>query len=141
AQIVKKEVAQEVESLASSFWRVVVKKLRLDNNRLKYDDDAAPVLTRGIDYSHLDARELNLHADDFLFAGDTVSGKILKGNLRENSGIVLTDLRPDFLYGPRQSYLNHLVIATPGSLIRRSVNVSYPSPEAMQKDINSICLN
>src|SRR5690606_6979953 len=141
AQVVKKEAAQEVESLASSFWRIGVKELRLDNNRLKYDDDAAPVLTRGIDYSHLDVKALNLHADNFLFAGDTISGNIVKGNFREKSGFILTDLRTDFLYGPRQSYLNNLVIATPGSLIRRSVNVSYPSLEAIQKDINSIYLN
>src|SRR5690606_10088440 len=141
AQIIKKEAAQEVESLASSFWRMSAKKLRLDDNRLKYDDDASPFLTRGMDYSHLDAKDMNLHVDNFLFAGDTVSGNILKGSLSEKSGFILTDLKTEFLYGPRQSYLNNLVISTPGSLIRRSIQVSYPSLEAMQKDINSLYLN
>ena len=141
AELIKKEVKQEVESLQQSFWRVGVKTLRLDDNRLKYDDDSSPELYNGIDYAHLDARDLSFHADDFLFAGDTISGKILKGNFNEQSGFVLTGLRTDFFYGPRQSYLRNLVIQTPGSLIRRSAAISYPSLEAMQKDLGSLTLN
>ena len=141
AELIKKEVKQEVESLQKSFWRVGVKTLRLDNNRFKFDDDSSPELYNGIDYAHLDAKELSLHADDFLFAGDTISGKISKGNFSEQSGFILTGLRTDFFYGPRQSFLRNLVIQTPGSLIRRSAAISYPSLEAMQKDLGSLTLN
>lgn len=141
AELIKKEVKQEVESLQQSFWRVGVKTLRLNDNRLKFDDDSSPELVNGIDYAHLDAKNLTLHADDFLFAGDTISGKISKGNFSEQSGFILTGLRTDFFYGPRQSYLRNLVIQTPGSLIRRSAAISYPSLEAMQKDLGSLTLN
>ncbi|MBA2499598.1 MAG: translocation/assembly module TamB domain-containing protein [Chitinophagaceae bacterium] len=141
AELIKKEVKQEAESLQQSFWRFGVSTLRLDNNRLKFDDDTAPELSYGIDYAHLDARDLTLHADDFLFAGDTVSGKIIRGNFREQSGFILSGLRTDFFYGPRQAFLRNLVIKTPGTIIRRSAMISYPSLEAIQNDLGLLTLN
>jgi len=54
--------------------------------------------------------------------------------MQEKSGFVLNSLHANFLYAGNQAYLKDLGIQTPGSAIQRSLVVSYPSIEAVQKD-------
>lgn len=140
ADVVKKEAKQEAAGIAQSNFRFAVDNIRLDNNRFKYDDDATPEQSYGMDYAHIDIRNLDFHANNFLFAGDTISGVVTKGNFTEKSGFVLSDLRADFLYGPRHTYVRNFLFRTPGSLIRRSAEARYPSLEALQNDLASVTM-
>jgi len=144
---------QEVQT-AYLPWKITVEAIRLNNNHFVFDDNTKPRQSSGMDYAHLGIRNLTLHADKFLFNKDTISANIFKGGMREGSGFVLKTLNADLQYTNRGARLNNLYIQTapptpergafarlnsllirpPGSEIRGSVNVRYPSIEALQKN-------
>jgi len=138
---VAKQAKQEVESQADQGWKFNVNTIRLNNNHLKFDDDNQPKTSFGIDYSHLDADKLSLHVDNLHFQTDSITGNIIKGNMTERSGFVLNTLETEFMYGGRQSYLKDLLIETPGTRIRRHAVVTYPSLEAVSKNIGTLGMN
>ncbi|HUQ66111.1 MAG TPA: hypothetical protein VM101_08150, partial [Flavitalea sp.] len=141
AKIVAEEVKQETEQQVKSGWRVLVKSIELNNNNFTFTDDNAPVLKQGMDYSHLDAKAVTLHAENFIFNPDSIGGRITKGQMTEQSGFQLNTLEADFLYSGKQAYLHDLLIETPGTILRRSVELRYPSLAALQKNIGKLQLN
>ena len=141
AKLVAEEVKQETKQQVKSGWRVLVKNIQLNNNNLAFANDNEPRLKEGMDYSHLDAKGVTLHADNFIFNPDSISANITKGQMTEQSGFQLNTLQTDFLYSGNQAYLHNLLIETPGTILKRSVEIKYPSLAAMQKDIGKIQLN
>lgn len=133
AAVLNKKAAVLIDS-ANAGWRFQVAKTSLNDNNLRYDDNTKPALTSGIDYAHIYATGLHLTISNLLYSKDTIAGNISSGSLREQSGFVLTGLRSYFLYNGHQVYLKDLSLQTPGSFIQRSVAVTYPSLEAVQKD-------
>jgi translocation and assembly module TamB len=141
AEEVVKQVEQEVKSEAATGWRIYVDAIRLNNNHIQFINENEPRLSRGMDYAHIDARELTLHADNFVFANDSIAASITKGSMREQSGFVLNTLQTDFLYSGTQAYLNNLLIETPGTTLRRSLAIRYPSIASLQKNIGAMQLD
>ncbi len=127
AKVVKEQAAQEVVAESTAGWDFRVTKVRFDNNNIRYDDDNMPELSYGMDYAHLKADALTLHADNFVFKPDSTALNVLKGSFREKSGFVLSDLQGDILYGATQTRLNNLLIKTPGSEIKRNAELRYAS--------------
>lgn len=144
AELVAKKAEQVAEKTSApgedsvSGWRVTVKNIRLDNNNLAFSNDNEPVLKRGMDYAHIDAKGVTLHADDFLFSPDSIAGSITKGEIIEKSGFQLNALETDFLYANNEAYLRNLLLKTPGTVLRRSAAIRYPSIDALQKDIGKM---
>lgn len=134
AKVIAKEAAQELTAQAAQGFRFLTDRVRLDNNTIRFDNDAAPRLKYGMDFAHLDARELNLHVDDFILSNDSTGGKIVKGSFREKTGFVLQELTGDLLYAKNQAYLKNLYIKTPGSEIQRSAVLEYASIDALLKN-------
>jgi len=141
AKVVAEEVKQETSQQANSGWRVLVKNINLNNNNLSFENDNSPKLKQGMDYAHLDAKSVTLHASDFIFNPDSISAKVTKGELSERSGFRLNRFQTDFLYSGNQAYLHNLLLETPGTILRRSVDIKYPSLAALQKDIGKMQLN
>ena len=135
AKEVVKQVEQEVQSQAQKNWKFVVSKIRLNDNNIQFDNDNMPRVSGGMDYAHLKAEGLTLHANNFVFTMDSIAGEITKGQVTEQSGFQLNTLETKFMYAAKGAYLEDLLIETPGSVIRRSAAVQYPSMEALQKDI------
>ncbi|HSB92152.1 MAG TPA: translocation/assembly module TamB domain-containing protein, partial [Flavitalea sp.] len=138
---VAKQAEQEVESQAQQGWKFIVNTIRLNNDHLRFDNDNEPKAPSGIDYAHLDADKLTLHVDDLYFQTDSITGRITRGTMVERSGFVLNKLQTEFMYGGRQSYLKDLLIETPGTRIQRSAIVTYPSLEAVSKNIGTLGMN
>ncbi|MGN6435644.1 MAG: translocation/assembly module TamB domain-containing protein [Agriterribacter sp.] len=133
--VVKKEVQQEVESRADAGWRLRLGSLQLNDNNLAFDDDNAPWAKEGMDYMHLKADSVTLQLSDFIFAGDSIAGNIQKAYMQEQSGFVLQELQTNFLYSGKQAYVKDLLLKTPGTELKRKAVLTYPSLEALQKDI------
>ena len=138
AKEVIKQAEQEVQSQAQNNWRFMVKRIRFNDNNIQYDNDNMPRLSSGMDYAHLNAQKLTLHANDFVFTIDSIAGEITKAQLTEQSGFVLNTLHTKFQYAARGAYLEDLLLETPGTTIRRSAVIRYPSLEALQKDIGNL---
>ncbi len=142
ANVVVKEVKQEVKAQAESGgWRVTVDKINLAKNSFRMDDDNAPKAKQGMDYAHLHLRDLNFAASDIRYSSDTISGQITEGNFTEQSGFKLNTLETEFQYTAKGAYLHDLLVETPGTRLERSIEVSYPSLDALKRDISQLRLN
>ncbi|MEO8584478.1 MAG: hypothetical protein ABI415_11810, partial [Flavitalea sp.] len=125
----------------ASGWRLLVKNIALDNNNIILNDDSKPMVAKGIDYSHIDAKGITLHADNMVYGPDTISASITKGMVTEKSGLVLKTFETDFLYAGHEAYLKKLLIETPGTTLKRSIALKYPSLDVLKKDIGKLQLN
>jgi translocation and assembly module TamB len=138
AKVVVKEVKQELEARTESGWRVQIADLDLQENNFRLDDDNAPKAKQGMDYSHLDLRNLHFTADNIHYSADTIRGRITAGKVTERSGFTLQQLKTDFQYTAKGAYLHDLLVETPGTRLERSIEVRYPSLDAVQKDITRL---
>ncbi|MEO5997335.1 MAG: hypothetical protein ABIN89_11365, partial [Chitinophagaceae bacterium] len=138
AKAVKKQATQELQSQDEAGWRVTVGTIRLDKNNLQFDDDNKPKQLTGMDFAHLKADDLTVHVDNLLYSKDSISGSIKKAELKEQSGFQLNRWESDFLYANSEAYLKNLVLQTPGTELKRSVVLHYPSIEALKKNIGAL---
>ncbi len=122
-------------------WKFTVGAIRFNNNKFIYNDNTQPRTVRGMDYAHLGVSDLTLHADNFLFNRDTIAANILQGEMKEKSGFVLNELTTDFKYTEKGAVLNNLLIKTPGTELKRSAAVRYPSLAAIQSNPGLMELN
>lgn len=141
ARLAVQAIEQEAAAQTESGWRVTVDRIRLAKNDFRMDDDNAPKAAAGMDYAHLHLRGLDFSANDILYSSDTISGQITKGHFTEQSGFQLNELEANFQYTTTGAYLHDLFVATPGTRLERSIEVRYPSLEAVQKDISRLRLD
>lgn len=136
-----KENPNDTTIAEANGWRLLVKSIRLNNNNLAFSNDNEPTLKQGMDYAHIDAKNLNFHVDNLRYSPDSMSAQIIKGELLEKSGFQLKTLQTEFSYAATGAYLHNLLLETPGTTIRRSATVSYPSLETLKKDIGQLQMN
>ncbi|MBK8704141.1 MAG: hypothetical protein IPN33_11345 [Saprospiraceae bacterium] len=74
-------------------WELKAGLLRLNKSNIVFNDNTKPRQRSGMDYAHLDVRNLTLHADKLRLNKDTVTAKIVKGTLSESSGFVLQKIK------------------------------------------------
>ena len=137
ADLLVKEVSQEVEAQQQAGWNVKVDKILLDNNRIAFDNDNLPRQDYGMDFAHLLGDSLTLHVENLVMNEDSLGGKITKGSFREKNGFELDALQGELLYANTQTYLKDLYIKTPGSEIQRNAMLHYASYEALANDFAS----
>lgn len=140
AEVLNKKAAAVVDS-ANAGWRMQVGKTSLQNDNIQYDDETKPHLAAGMDFAHIKASQLTMEVNNLLYSKDSIAGNITKGSMQEQSGFVLNHFTTNFLYATGQAYLKDLSIQTPGSSIQRSIMVSYPSIEAIQKDPSRLIID
>ncbi|MFL5787135.1 MAG: translocation/assembly module TamB domain-containing protein [Flavisolibacter sp.] len=141
AKVVAKEANKKVVAAKTVGWDVRVAKIQLDNNALQFDNDNNPKQTRGIDFSHLVGDSISLYASNFIMNNDSTGLQVTKGSLKEKSGFRLSALQGDILYAQKETYLKNLYIKTPGSEIKKSLVLDYPSMEALTKDPARVLMN
>ena len=122
-------------------WKFTVGAVRFNNNNFVFNDNTKPRASRGMDYAHLNISDLTLHADNFLFNRDTIAANITSGSMREQSGFVLNELTTDLMYTEKGATLNNLLVRTPGTELKRSAIIRYPSLAALQNNMNLMELN
>ena len=119
---------------ATPGWHFRVASLRLNGNNFQFDDDNQRRQPAGMDYAHLNIQQLTLHGSSLSYTADSAAGTLTKGSLTEQSGFRLTRLQTRFLYSNHQSWLQDLILQTPGTLLQRSAVIKYPSLAGMMKD-------
>ena len=137
----KNEIKDEKKSTDTTYWRVAIEKINLDENNIAFDNDNILHQKAGMDYSHIHLQNLTLHANDFLYANDTIAAQILKGEIKGQNSFELTDLRGEFLYSNKHMYVMDLVLKTPASIVNCTADLRYPSIQAINKNPSSLSLN
>lgn len=128
-------------SAASMPWKFTVAAMRFDDNNFAYDDDTKPKAKAGMDFAHLAIKALTLHANNFLFHNDTIATNIVEGHMKEKSGFQLDKFQTDVVYTDKGASLQNILIQTPGSEIKRSAVIRYPSLAAIQKQMGLLELD
>ncbi|WP_345953179.1 translocation/assembly module TamB domain-containing protein [Mucilaginibacter sp. PAMB04168] len=126
---------------SSAPWRATVGKITFANNDIKFDNDATAPLRRGLDFAHMDIKNLSTDIDDLAYTTDTITGKVNQFTFSDKSGFNLKQFHTSFLYGPKSAYLKDLYVETPQTVIQRNLEVTYPSIESLTKNIGALGIN
>lgn len=130
-----------VDTAAAYNWRVNLGKGILNKIAFKYDDNAAPHIASGMDYSHLDFQGFSLNVNNLLYSSDTIKGNLSHAAVMEKCGLNIVEFRTNFLYCNQGALLKDLYILTPGTELQNLLDVKYPSLAAVQKDMNKLHVN
>lgn len=137
AKVVEQEAKKAAEATANN-WKLNLKDLNLENNNIRFDNFNMPVLKRGMDFAHLNIKDLNLNGEDIVYALDTISGKVNSGSFKEKSGFDLRKFETEFFYGAKEAYLKNLDIETSVTRIRDNIRVTYPSIASISTNLGEL---
>ena len=137
AEVLAKKTEPIADS-ASAGWQFSLASLDLHNTSIRFDNEGQPKQSHGMDYAHLDISNLNLDAGALYYTNDSLSGRINKGSFDEQSGFVLNALQTNFAYTDRGAHLRDLLLQTPGTTIRQSIQLHYPSVSSLQENLGSL---
>ncbi|AEW02073.1 protein of unknown function DUF490 [Niastella koreensis GR20-10] len=138
AELVKQKAKVEARDVANQSWLVNVKNINIQKTAFQYDDENQPRQTRVLDYGHLKATDLTLQARSFYMSGDTILASVQEGSLKEQSGFTLKQLQGDIVYTDKKVYADNLLVETPGTRIRNTIHLDYPSLESIKKNIGQL---
>lgn len=137
---VPKKVDTLVDTLPQSNWHVVANEVKLNNVNFALDNNSKPRQPKGMDYSHLDIRDLVLNSKDILYTGDTITGNIKHLSVKEKSGLDLKELRTVFAYNRQGALLNNLYLQTSNTVLQDHLEIHYPSLEALKTHLQNMQL-
>lgn len=133
AKVAAKEAMQEVEAVTEN-WKIHANAINLVNNDIRFDNFNMPIMSRGMDFGHMDIKNLNFAVEDLSFSIDSISARVLSGNFRDKSGFDLKEIRTVFNYGVKSMSLNELYVRSARSEIRDNIRLTYPSIESLVTD-------
>lgn len=119
---------------SATIFHILSNKLDLQRVNLIYNDLTAPIVRGGMDYSHLDFKNIKLQTQNLDLTPTKYKGEILQASLREKGGLTLQNLTARFVYTDHGASLGNLYLKTPSSLLRDTIAVSYPSLGAIEKN-------
>jgi translocation and assembly module TamB len=140
SKAVKKKPVDTTITAPTPSMKIISGDITLKNINLKYDDSSAPKAPSGMDFSHLDVQNFALNMSSLNYSSDTILASLKSASMQEKSGFILNDFTTDFSMNPSGVSLQNLLIQTPGSQIKNSLVISYPSIEAIKKNMGMLGL-
>lgn len=132
AEQVIEELEKELMVQETTGWNLRAGNIRLDNNQVKFDNDNRPTGGAGINYAHLDVKDLTLYADGLVLNRDSIGATISRAYINEEqSGFVLEQLEGDLLYATNEAYARNLLIKTPATEIKRNARIQFASRDEL----------
>ncbi|MBB3968612.1 translocation/assembly module TamB domain-containing protein [Mucilaginibacter phyllosphaerae] len=122
-------------------WTASLGKITLTNDNIKFDNDAQKPIARGLDFAHMNIKNLNADVQDLSYTPDSLSGKVNAFTFAEKSGLKINKFHTAFFYGPKNAYLKNLLVETPTSVIQKDLQVGYPSIESLTKNLGKLSIN
>jgi hypothetical protein len=119
-------------------WSAVLRKVSFNNDNIKYDNNAQAPLVKGLDYTHMNIRNLDADLENLAYNPDTISGKINNLSFAEKSGLNIKKLRAKFFYGPHKSYINDLYLETPQTVLQKRIELGYQSVDDISNNLGQL---
>lgn len=137
ARLVAEKAKKEVKDLTSKNWYIAVNNVRVQSSTIQFDDQNQPRRSKVLDYGHLKASDIALQVNNVVMNldEDSITANVQQAAFKEQSGFTLQQLKGDFLYTGKRTYANNLLVQTPGTLIKHTIQLEYPSLESIQKNI------
>ncbi len=114
-------------------WKVQIGEISLKKVDFQFDYNnyaAQP----GLDYRHMNLKNINLEADDLAYAVNNSSGKINSFSVTDKSGLNVQALTTNFSYTNKGASLKNLYLKTPQTQLRKEIVVTYPSIESLKEN-------
>ncbi len=111
----------------TSGWQATLSRLFLQNNRIRFDDQSQPRQPKGLDYAHLDLRDVALNGRNVAYHPDRITAGIRQGTFRASSGLTLRRLDADAVYTDQRVTVKNLLVQTPQTLLRDGLELTYDS--------------
>ncbi|MBO9199289.1 MULTISPECIES: translocation/assembly module TamB domain-containing protein [Niastella] len=138
AKLVKEKAKTEAKDIANQSWLVNLGNINIQKTNFQFDDENQPRQNEVLDYGHLNATDITLQARSFLMDNDTIMTSIQEGSLKEQSGFTLKQLQGDLVYTNKKVYADNLLVETPGTRIKHTIHLDYPSLESIKKNIGHL---
>jgi translocation and assembly module TamB len=135
AKLVAEKAKTEAKDVADQGWLVNVSNVNIQKTAFQFDDENQPRQKQVLDYGHLKATDVTLQARHFFMNKDTITASIQEGALKEQSGFTLKQLQSDLVYTGKKVYADNLLVETPGTRIKHTIHLDFPSLESVQKNI------
>jgi len=141
SKAVKKKPIDTTVTAPTPSMKLISGDINVKNVNLKYDDSSAPKAPSGMDFSHLDIKNFALNISSLNYSSDSILASVKSASMQEKSGFILNDFTTDFSMVPSGVALQNLLIQTPGSEIKKSIEISYPSLDAIKKNMGLLGLD
>lgn len=109
-------------------------RLLLKDINFTFDDLQQPHQKEGIDYVHLDLKDVALDAENAYYTIDSTSGIINHLAAKEKSGVDLRKFKSSFAYYAHGAYLHDLYLETTNSVIRDNLEIRYSSIKSLSEE-------
>lgn len=128
---------------ATTLWKLTLVDTKITNVDFRFDDENAPKISKGIDYSHLNIKQLNLEAKNLNYAtnSNAISGEIQSLSIKEQSGLSIEKLRTHFTYTIHGVQLKKLYLKTEQTLLQNEITVQYASLKALKENPGILGIN
>lgn len=136
-----KEAEKNNDGSSANNWQVRINKLLVKNTALKYDDNTIKPVPSGVDYNHLQVSGLSIDVNDIKYNAHATSAAIDNISFNEKSGFQLQQLSADAEYDNQHAALYNFKLTTNNTHIDNSFEVSYPSIDAVSKNIGLLGVN
>lgn len=136
--IQEEDIANVIDTLG---WRIFGDQVNLRDVNFKYDDNNAPKQVGGLDYAHMDVQHIVFLSDNLKYTNDSIAGNIKQLALKEQSGLVIQEMRTLFTYHNKGAVLDKFFLKTPKTILQDKLIVNYPSLAALSKDLNALQLD
>lgn len=138
AKLVKEKTKQKAKDVKNQNWYVLVNNVNVQKTSFQYDDQNQPRQPKAFDYGHVKADNITLQVDNILMDQDTMAADVHQVAFNEQSGFAIEKFQGNFLYTGKKVYADQLLVQTPGTKIRHTIHLDYPSLERVQKNISEL---
>lgn len=122
-------------------WHVNAHKVKFTGVGFKMDDENKPHIPKGIDYAHLALTDVAVDLKDLRYSSDSISGNLKNLAAKEQSGVMVKELRTKFDYNQQGATLNELYLETPNTILQDHLEVHYPSIDSISTQLAMMQLN
>ena len=126
---------------STSAWKIKLEKIRLQDVSFRHDVQDDTLQKAGVDFAHLDVKNINGNFDDISFVNDSVFLSIQKLRFIDKSNFELTELSTIAKVAPDEMRLKELVIRTPHTDLHTDLTFRYDSMSAFDDFLTKINFN
>lgn len=119
-------------------WVVGAGKVNLAAVNFKLDFTNIPRQAEGMDYNHLDVKDIYIDIANATYDPDHTIGRINNISAKEQSGFVLKKLSADVVYDKTYAELSNLMVVTNRTTISRYAKITYTAIEDIGKDVGEL---
>ncbi|MFZ9954771.1 MAG: translocation/assembly module TamB domain-containing protein [Flavobacteriales bacterium] len=126
------------DTTPSPQWSIYSKQLALNKIDFRFSNENIAPTPNGVDFNHLDLKNINGEICSLRFAGDSLMAKISKLSLREKSGFSLYQLNAEVKNSSKELSLQNVDISFNRSFFKGNIAFKYNDYFAYADFINKV---